>query len=478
MYAQIVRAWYLAADMESLFLRVAVRARAGLVLVGMILFVGGGKLGFQFAKVAPPQGPHPFPNLPIDRIQRLLVIAAHPDDETIAAGGLIQRVLEGGGQVKVVFVTNSDGERFAPLVVDEHIGLDPQAYIKVGKQSQQEALAALHQLKVDSQDVFFLGYPDRGVGEMWDQDWTRNCPYQSAYTRAVRSPYPATFDPSSAYCGSDVVSDLLTILKVYRPDAILLPHPDDRDPDNRGTSNFARLALTLQNEENPSYQPLALGYLVHYGQYPDPRGLHPQESLVPPVGLLQNGAMWSELVLAPAELATKADALHLYRSQEKLDGSFLNSFLREDEVYLELPFLQMAPAGFARVPLTAMAEGNRLPLAPSADPGARLPPAAGSDLVGWDTARVGNLIMIAAETRGPLVPGVNYSLHLKLPDGQNVDLQGTPEDVALKRHGFGGEINLGAWGNPQVIGFTAQTRLDALLDQTSWQFLSVNYQWP
>jgi hypothetical protein len=293
----------------------------------------------------------------------------------------------------------------------------------------------------------------------------------------VRSPYPATFDPTSTYCGSDVVSDLLTILKVYRPDAVLLPHPDDSDPDHRGTSNFARLAITLQNEENANYQPLVLAYLVHYRQYPDPQGLHPQEGLVPPVGLLQNGATWTELVLAPGEQATKAAALQAYQSQERLDRSFLNSFLRADEVYLELPSLQMPPAGFARAPLTAAGEGDRPSLTQSAIPTASLSPTAGSDLIGWDTARVGNLIMIAAETRGPLVPGVNYSLQLKLPDGQNVDLRGTPEDVALKRHGFGGQIDLGEWGNPLVIGFTAQTRLDALLDQTSWQFISMKYQW-
>ncbi|MGD0574434.1 MAG: PIG-L family deacetylase [Anaerolineales bacterium] len=478
MYAQIVRAWYLAGGLGSIVPRVAVRARAGLVMAGMIFLVGGGRLGFEFAEVPAPQGTHPFPDLPIDRIHRLLVVAPHPDDEIIAAGGLIQRVLGSGGQVKVVFVTNGDGQRFAPLVVDGHVRSDPQAYVDLGEQRQREALAALRDLEVDSQDVFFLGYPDRGVGEMWDQDWTRDCPYRSAYTAVVRSPYPTTFDPGSTYCGSDLVSDLQTILKVYRPDTILLPHPDDSHPDHRGTSNFARLAIILQNGENPGYQPLVLAYLVHYGQYPQPRGLHLQEDLVPPTSLLQNGATWMELALDPAELAAKSAALRSYRSQERLAKSFLSSFVREDEVYLEMPLLQVAPAGFARVPLTASGTRNLPPVSVPTDDSTLLWLSAGSDLVGWDTARVGNLIMIAAETRGPLVPAVNYTLQLKLPDGQNVDIHGTPEDVALKRYGFGGEINLADWGNPQVIGFTAQTRMDILLDQTSWQFISVQYQWP
>ena len=40
---------------------------------------------------------------------RLLVVAPHPDDETLGAGGLIQRVRHAGGAVKVVFMTSGDG---------------------------------------------------------------------------------------------------------------------------------------------------------------------------------------------------------------------------------------------------------------------------------------------------------------------------------------------------------------------------------
>jgi hypothetical protein len=45
----------------------------------------------------------------VTRPIRLMVFAPHPDDETLAAGGLIQRVLARDGQVRVVFVTNGDG---------------------------------------------------------------------------------------------------------------------------------------------------------------------------------------------------------------------------------------------------------------------------------------------------------------------------------------------------------------------------------
>ncbi len=40
---------------------------------------------------------------------RLMIFSPHPDDESLGAGGLIQRVLKAGGKVKVVFMTSGDG---------------------------------------------------------------------------------------------------------------------------------------------------------------------------------------------------------------------------------------------------------------------------------------------------------------------------------------------------------------------------------
>ena len=47
--------------------------------------------------------------LAVKRGERLLVVAPHPDDETLGAGGLIQRVLAHGGTVRVMLVTAGDG---------------------------------------------------------------------------------------------------------------------------------------------------------------------------------------------------------------------------------------------------------------------------------------------------------------------------------------------------------------------------------
>ena len=51
----------------------------------------------------------PAPRLTVDSDTKLLVIAPHPDDEVLGAGGLMQRVRAAGGMVHVVYLTDGDG---------------------------------------------------------------------------------------------------------------------------------------------------------------------------------------------------------------------------------------------------------------------------------------------------------------------------------------------------------------------------------
>src|SRR3954466_10161705 len=76
---------------------------------------------------------------------RLLVIAPHPDDEIIGAGGLMRRVHDAGGAVRVVYLTDGDGYRDG-VRLEEHGNrrkLSPGAYMNYGRRRQHEAHAAL-----------------------------------------------------------------------------------------------------------------------------------------------------------------------------------------------------------------------------------------------------------------------------------------------------------------------------------------------
>src|SRR5438128_691732 len=62
-------------------------------------------------------------NLSINRATRLLVIAPHPDDDVLGAGGLIRRVVKAGGSVHVVWTTSGDG---FPEGVETAEGISPR----------------------------------------------------------------------------------------------------------------------------------------------------------------------------------------------------------------------------------------------------------------------------------------------------------------------------------------------------------------
>ena len=80
----------------------------------------------------------------VNESERVLIVAAHPDDETIGMGGSILRFTETGCQVRVVFLSDGVSSR------------DAQRESLVTRQSS--SLAALSHLGVS--DVHFSGNPD------------------------------------------------------------------------------------------------------------------------------------------------------------------------------------------------------------------------------------------------------------------------------------------------------------------------------
>lgn len=94
------------------------------------------------------------PLLDVD-VDELVVVAAHPDDETLGAAGLIRRVHCGGGDVTVVVAT--DGESSHPHSMS-HTRTDLSSIRRV------EVLRAVHALAPGAR-VHFLGLPDGALRE-------------------------------------------------------------------------------------------------------------------------------------------------------------------------------------------------------------------------------------------------------------------------------------------------------------------------
>lgn len=99
-------------------------------------------------------GPGPVVGVPTWR--RALALAAHPDDESVGAGGLLSLLADAGATVTLAFATDGEATRGS--------GLDPAATAALRR---GEAQAACRVLGVG--DVRFLGLADGGLAGSVDE---------------------------------------------------------------------------------------------------------------------------------------------------------------------------------------------------------------------------------------------------------------------------------------------------------------------
>ena len=144
---------------------------------------------------------------------RLLIFAPHPDDEVLAAGGLIQQVREAGGTVRVVYLT--DGESYtASVKIEQHVRRPtPSNYRAYGHQREEEARLALRTLGVGAWSLTFLGFPNGGLNRLMTTYWSeRQAAYRSPYTRQKRPPRSEVFVPDTEFRGEDLTQEVAEMI--------------------------------------------------------------------------------------------------------------------------------------------------------------------------------------------------------------------------------------------------------------------------
>lgn len=271
---------------------------------------------------------------------RVLVVAPHPDDEVLGCGGLIQQAVAEGAQVDVALVTNGDAAELSLIFGERDLPLGPEAYVKLGRQRQQESLAALSLLGVPENHVHFLGYPNNGLLALWrPEHWRYTDMYRSPYTRVSFSPYERGLTAQAPYCGQQLLSDLLSLMYRLRPTIVLAPHPQDMHPDHWVTYCFTRFALATAAVRGAEWarEAQVYGYLVHWPRYPAPRGFAPGAALLPPAELVIGDGGWLKLPLTEEQARAKGRAIRRFRSQEPSFDRLLLSFARANEVFCRLP---------------------------------------------------------------------------------------------------------------------------------------------
>ena len=175
--------------------------------------------------------------LVLSRTTRLLVVVPHPDDESLAAGGLISAAVKAGAAVRVIYLTNGDNNPWPQRALERRWWVDAEGRARWGRRRQAEALAALEILGVPSEMVDFLNYPDQGI------------------TCLIMR-------------GADAPAErIAAILETWRPTLLVTPCLADIHPDHSATAVFVRQAMALARTESDI---LWIEYLVHARRRPIP----------------------------------------------------------------------------------------------------------------------------------------------------------------------------------------------------------------
>ncbi|PWK13906.1 PIG-L deacetylase family protein [Tumebacillus permanentifrigoris] len=329
--------------------------------------------------------------------KRLLVIAPHPDDESLAGMAMISSTLSSGGTVRVVVMTNGDGFRGAAV---KQYGVNhpsPADMLRLGTLRQQEELQAVERLGLHQQDVTFLGYPDAGLHRLWLKYWNPNQPFQ-AVNGSTKVPYANAYHPQAPYCGQSVVEDLGEVIREFRPTDVLYPDPHDVHRDHWATSAFTQFALTNYEEK-----PREWNYLIHYPEFPDPRHYRPDAPLTHPARLQDIGVAWLSLPLNQQVQADKHAAILAHRSQISMMKNLLESFVRTNDL-----LSTYAVPTIPRQKLTTVELDDR------GDQQAPLHPRS-TDIREIRAVVQSDSVQIAIQTAEPVRPEDEFQLHLRLP---------------------------------------------------------------
>lgn len=106
-------------------------------------------------------------------LERTLIVAPHPDDDAIGAGGLIQRAVASGARVRIVFATDGDNNPWPQRVMERKLVIRKRDRSNWGAMRREEALEALARLGVERDAATFLGFPDQQIAALARRGDTR-----------------------------------------------------------------------------------------------------------------------------------------------------------------------------------------------------------------------------------------------------------------------------------------------------------------
>lgn len=255
---------------------------------------------------------------------RVLVVAPHPDDEVLCCAGMIQAALAAGGEVWVVYLTSGDGFELDAIAVERTVRPRGPALVSLGLRRMQEARDGAAVLGLDAESLIFLGFPDRGLREIYRLYIDE--PYRSPFTGQSTVPYAEARTPGAPYTGEQLLEEMRGVFDEVAPTVVLAPTPLDAHPDHRITGEIT-LRLLFERDLLGN----GLWWIVHGDpEWPLPKGVHRGAPLFPPVRA--RALPWQRVDLSGDQVDTKLTAIRAHTSQITLLRRFLESFAKRNEL--------------------------------------------------------------------------------------------------------------------------------------------------
>ncbi len=270
---------------------------------------------------------------PISSLDKILVIAPHPDDEALGAGGVIQQALDRGASLKIVYLTSGELNEISSIFYQKRPLLIKSDFVKNGNIRKQEAVNAMTFMGLDPKDLVFLGYPDGGTLNIWIKYWGNIKPFRSFFTRINKVPYKEQFSYGQYYKGEEIIRDFERLLLDFEPTQVYVTAPFDLNADHQAAYLYLSVAiLNLEDQLKPA--PQVHLYIVHGHQWPQPKKYVPDENMPIPSHIdWSPDVRWRSIDLEPPQVEKKKDTILKYKSQIAYKKNFLLSFARKSEVF-------------------------------------------------------------------------------------------------------------------------------------------------
>ncbi|HMI37347.1 MAG TPA: PIG-L family deacetylase [Steroidobacteraceae bacterium] len=274
--------------------------------------------------------PAPLPAMtPPAASDRVLVIAPHPDDETLCCAGYLQLAVRSGATVGVVWITAGDSFEIDAMLTERTLRPRSAGLEQLGLRRIAEGHAAADLLGVPRANQFLLGFPDRDIAALLQHPEAPAL--RSRYTGASAVPYIDALRTGDPYTGAALRANLQEIIDRFAPTIVLAPSLLDRHPDHSSSGALALELLAAHHSAAHLYF-----WIVHGGlDWPAPHGLHRNRALSPPRRAA--ALAWQQLPLDAALQAGKLSALRAHHTQMEVMSRFLNAFVRTNEIYAPAP---------------------------------------------------------------------------------------------------------------------------------------------